>query len=97
MTDGGHDTDIMQNLVEMMPVHDIYADGLANVEPLTGDNFRATYFSYQRLPGARLLTRVVCAKIIRPRSSLVSGQMTAMLEAWMKGPSPPQPPLTLVD
>lgn len=79
MTDGDIDR---RNLVEVLPVPDVYADGIAMVEPLSGDNCRITYFSYQRIPGSNSVTRVVCARIIRPRSSLVTGQIATMLEKW---------------
>lgn len=79
MTDGDIDR---RNLVEILPVNDIYADGIAMVEPLSGDNVCVTYFRYMRIPGSNAVTRVVCARIIRPRSSLVTGQIATMLEKW---------------
>lgn len=82
MTDGGPDPFNPNDLMENVPLRDVYADGIAMVEPLSGDNCRITYFTYQRIPGATGLTRVVCARLIRPRSTLVTGQITAMLEQW---------------
>lgn len=71
------------DLVEWGVVPDVYADGLATAEPLTGDNIRATYFVYQRATPSAALVRVVCARIIRPRSSLIGhGTITNMLKEW---------------
>lgn len=81
MTDGGPDHLNPHDLMETVPLLDIYADGIAMVEPLSGDNCRITYFTYQRNPGGGT-TRVVCAKIIRHRSTLIVGQVAAMLEKW---------------
>lgn len=69
----------MDELIEMFAVPDIYADGIGSVEPLSGENFRVTYFAYQRAAGSALLTRVVCARIIRPKSSVVPGAISRML------------------
>lgn len=81
MTDGGPDILNPYDLLETDTVCDVYADGIAMVEPLSGDNCRVTYFTYRRMPGGGI-TRAVCCKIIRPRSTLVTGQITAMLEQW---------------
>ena len=73
------------DLVEWGIVPDIYADGLASVEPLSGDNVRAVYFVYQRAECGALI-RVVCARIIRPRTSLITGEIQSLLRAWPEVP-----------
>lgn len=84
MTDGGPDTLNPHDLLENVPLLDIYADGIASVEPLVGDCWRITYFTYQRMPGSANVTRVVCCKLIRHRASMVEGQITAMMEKWQR-------------
>lgn len=81
MTDGGPDILNPHDLLEADTVRDVYADGIAMVEPLSGDNCRVTYFTYQRGPGGTT-TRVVCAKLVRHRSTLVAGQISTLLEKW---------------
>lgn len=83
MTDGGPDVLNPHDLIETVPLLDIYADGIAMVEPLVGDNWRITYFAYKRMPGSSQVTRDVVAKVVRHRSSLVEGQITAMMEKWL--------------
>lgn len=60
------------DIIEMMPVPDIYADDVAMVEIL-GPNVRLTYFTWQ--DGQRI---VVC-KLVRPRDS-VKGTVRQMLD-----------------
>lgn len=72
-------------LIELLTVKDVYADGIGAVEPLSGDNFRTTYFAYQRLPGSLILTRVAVCKLVRPRSSLVPNTLRDMLNEWPTG------------
>lgn len=80
MSDGGPDPLNPRDLMEVVPVLEFYADGIAMVERLGGRNICVTYFRYMRIPGSRGQTRVVCGRVIRPESSLVTGQITAMLE-----------------
>lgn len=68
-----------EELVETVAVQDVYADGIATVELVSDVNVRITYFSNMHVEG-RPPVRVVCARIIRPRASLVVGQVTAMLD-----------------
>jgi hypothetical protein len=58
-------------LVELMPISDIYADGIAEVESL-GDNFRTIYYTYTRPYDCdEAIERVVVAKIVRPKKSII--------------------------
>lgn len=84
MTDGGPDPRNPDDLMEIAPVTEFYTDGIAMVEQLGGDNVCITYFRYMRVPGTGAMTRVVCGRVIRPRSSLVTGQVLTMLEALEK-------------
>lgn len=79
MTDGGPDPLNPHDLMETSPVPEIYADGIAMVEPLSGENICITYFRFMRVPGSRGQTRVVSGRVIRPKSSLVTGQIQTML------------------
>ena len=61
------------NLVETMPVNDIYCDGIGAVENL-GDCFRTIYFTYSRpLDGGRI-ERVVVARLVRPKAAILCKQ-----------------------
>jgi hypothetical protein len=67
----------MTDAVEMFPVPDIYADGIAEVEVLgDGANIRLTFFTW------RNGEKVIVARIVRPRSSFVAiDSIQAILEA----------------
>lgn len=65
-------------LVETSPIADIYADGIASVEVVSDVNVRITYFAHLQVPGEGSV-RIVCARLVRPLSSIVSGQVTSML------------------
>jgi hypothetical protein len=54
--------------IEHVPIHDVYADGLATLENL-GTNFRQMFFVWHRGPSG-ILERVIVAKVVRPMSSL---------------------------
>jgi hypothetical protein len=65
----------MTDAVEIFPVPDIYADGIAEVEIL-GENIRLTFFTW------RNGEKVIVARLVRPRSSFVAiDHIQAILEA----------------
>lgn len=81
MTDGGPDILNPHDLMEAFTVPEIYADGIAMVEKLSGENICITCYRFMRLPGSKAVTRTVTGRIIGPKSSLATGQVLAMLEA----------------
>lgn len=80
MTDGA-------DLIEVIPVMDVYVDGVGMAETLTGGNCRVTYFVYQHVLGHQGFQRVIAARIVRPRQSLIVGAVSSMLEAWPEKPT----------
>lgn len=68
-------------LVEMMPISDIYADGIGEIENL-GDCFRAIYFTFSRPPDGGAIERVMVAKLVRPKKSILRGDGGAIAE-WL--------------
>lgn len=68
-----------EELVEPIAVQDVYADGIASVEIVSDVNVRITYFAHMQVEGHPSV-RVICARIVRPRSSIVPGQVTSMIE-----------------
>lgn len=73
----------IQALVEGMPVSDVYADGIGAIEDL-GDCFRTIYFTYSRPLEGGAIERVVVAKLVRPKKSILRGDGGAVAEwlAW---------------
>lgn len=67
-----------EDLVEPIAVTDVYADGVASVELISEVNVRITYFAHMHVEGGPSV-RVVCARIVRPRSSVGAGQVKSML------------------
>jgi len=65
-----------ESFVDPYSIMDIYVDGIASVEPLSGGIFRVTYFTYARAPGSATVERLIVAKIVRPMSALLSPQGT---------------------
>ncbi len=59
-------------LVDTGLVPDVYADCLADVEPVGGMNFRTIYCVYVRSPSG-LLEKMVVAKVVRPVDSIIGG------------------------
>ena len=57
-------------LVEVVPINDIYADGIGSVENL-GDCFRTIYFTFSWPLDGGAIERVVVAKIVRPKKSIL--------------------------
>ncbi len=56
--------------IEMFPVPDIYADGIADVEVLgDGENIRITFFTW------RHGEKVIVCRMVRPRASYLSTDM----------------------
>jgi hypothetical protein len=51
--------------VEMSPIPDIYADGIADVE-LLGDNIRLTFFTWR---GGE---KIIVCRLVRPKSSYLN-------------------------
>jgi hypothetical protein len=65
----------MTEAVEIFPVPDIYADGIAEVE-LLGENIRLTFFTW------RNGEKIIVARMVRPRSSFLAiDHIEAILEA----------------
>ncbi len=57
----------MDDAIEMFPVPDIYADGIADIEVLgDGENIRVTFFTWRN--GERI---IVC-RMVRPRTSYLT-------------------------
>lgn len=75
-------------LLEPVSILDIYADGVSHVENL-GGCFRTVYFTWSR-PLGEPACRIVCARIVRPNTSLLNqtGAMAKMLAS--------QPPLGML-
>ena len=67
----------MTDAVEMFPVPDIYADGIAEVEILgDGVNIRLTFFTW------RNGEKIIVARLVRPRSSFLAiDHIQAIIEA----------------
>jgi hypothetical protein len=59
----------MQDWQELVPISDVFADGIAEIQNL-GTNYRTIYFSWQRSPGG-LYEKVAVMKIVRPMTSIV--------------------------
>lgn len=57
-------------LVEAMPISDIYADGIGDIENL-GDCFRTIYFTFSKPLDGGAIERVVVAKLVRPKKSIL--------------------------
>lgn len=74
-----------------MPYHvrDIYSDGIATVHLLGNENFRAVHFAWERDILTSLYVRVVVARIVQPRSSLLPGDPIAKQLAKMRHIRPP--------
>jgi hypothetical protein len=68
-------------LVELMPITDIYADGIGEIENL-GDCFRMIFFTYSRPLEGGATERVVVAKVVRPKKSILRGDSGAVAE-WL--------------
>ena len=67
----------MTDAVEIFPVPDIYADGIAEVEILgDGVNIRLTFFTW------RNGEKIIVARLVRPRSSFLAiDHIQAIIEA----------------
>jgi hypothetical protein len=50
---------------------DFYVDGLAALESL-GPNFRATYYTWGKLPGSSIMARIPVLRIVRPLTSVIA-------------------------
>lgn len=72
----------LQTLVEVMPISDIYADGIGQIENL-GDCFRMIFYTYSKPLEGGAQERVVVAKIIRPKKSILRGDKGAVTE-WLE-------------
>lgn len=68
-------------MVETMSVADIYADGIGEIENL-GDCFRMIFFTYSRPLEGGAIERVVVAKLVRPKKSILRGDGGAVAE-WL--------------
>ncbi len=66
------------NLIEAVPVADVYADDIGSIEIL-GGNVRVTFVTYRFCQNAPGLPpdRIVVAKIIRPVNSITGGGRVA--------------------
>lgn len=58
---------------------EIYSDGVATVERL-GPNFRATYYTWGRIPGQTVFIRIPVVRIVRPVESMHGGILTCLRE-----------------
>lgn len=78
--------------VEPNFVTDTWADGIAVLEVCgpDGSSFRTVYFSWQRIPGTNTFERVVVAKVVRPKASILNpdGPFAAQLERSQKAGEP---------
>lgn len=68
-------------LVETSIVTDIYADGIGDIENL-GDCFRTIYFTFSRPLEGGAVERVVVAKLVRPKKSILRGSQGAISQ-WL--------------
>jgi hypothetical protein len=62
--------------VELVPIADIYADGVGAVE-LLGGNVRVIYYTWEGPPGER--NRVIVAKLVMPINALTQRALGKML------------------
>lgn len=58
-------------LIEMMPITDIYADGIGEIENL-GDCFRMIYFTYSQPFDGGPMERIAVAKLVRPKKTILT-------------------------
>lgn len=68
-------------LVEAMTIPDIYSDGIGAIENL-GDCFRTIFFTFSRPFDGGAVERIVVARLVRPKKSILRGDKGAVAE-WL--------------
>jgi hypothetical protein len=67
---------VIMTTVELIPISDIYADGVGAVEVL-GGNVRVIYYTWEGPPGER--NKVVVAKLVMPIGAVNERALAKML------------------